>query len=221
MTRSGRFQRSSGRPPSLSQSLACHAACRPRRRPRRRPALPLPPPPPQPQQPPFPGLHPPPPPPLPPTPTHPAPTPPPAPTLTPAPPPTATCTAALADVEQFRVAVKPHGGQLLDVTVWACGPRLVASLNSCGAACCPLAFEKGPVNQACSLDLYGPPTFSSDTLGLVVSDNPWTVKVAEGDGLLRVSPSVPESAGVSGAIRVLHAFKGIPACDQGPDGNCK
>jgi hypothetical protein len=98
---------------------------------------------------------------------------------------------------------------------------LVALLNGCGSACCPLAHDRGPINDACAFSLYGPPVYSSDTLDLLVTENPWTVKVREGDGLLSVAPSVLAAQARPGAVRQLHAFKGIPPCDVADDGSCR
>src|SRR6267378_2204763 len=82
----------------------------------------------------------------------------PAPTPAPAPTPTPVqCPLALPDLDLFAVEVKTHGGQQLDVTVFACGALVTAVLSNCGASCCALADEKGAVNGACAFALYGPP----------------------------------------------------------------
>ena len=137
-------------------------------------------------------------------------------TLTPA----AGCPLTLADVNSFRPQVKAHGGQLLDETTYACGPRVLAALEGCGRSCCPLDANKPGPNGACAVTLYGPPEFTSDVLLLAVQENPWTVKVRERSGTLNVGPSVPAALAVPGASVSLQAAATVPACHADADNVC-
>ena len=117
--------------------------------------------------------------------------------------------------------IAPHGGQQLDLTVFACGPTVTAALTQCGTKCCELSPDKGDANGACVLSLYGPPIWTPVGVQLVATDNPFTVKVAEGSGFLSAKPSVPRAALVDGAIVTVRAFAGVPACPVGPDNACQ
>ncbi len=98
------------------------------------------------------------------------------------------CPITDADVDSWRVEIKSNAtNQQMDLTPYACGPKVVAALNNCGTACCSLSAEKG--NAACSDALYGQPAWSvlsgNPRLVQVYVDNSFTQKVASGSGKVK------------------------------------
>lgn len=144
---------------------------------------------------------------------------PPSPSSSPSPGP--GCPLRVLDVEWWRVAIAPLGGQRLDLTVFACGPMVVGMLQGCGTKCCELSPDRGAVNTACVTELYGAPAWVGQGVTVVPTGNPFTVKIAEGRGLLSVSPTAPGAAAIPGSGAVIHAQAAAPACDLGEDGACR
>jgi hypothetical protein len=88
---------------------------------------------------------------------QPTPTPGPSPTPTPTPSPTPTpesCSISRKAVTSWRINIKPHGGQQIDMTPIACGDSPPCdNPDPRQAKCCALSEEQG--NQGCHDLLYG------------------------------------------------------------------
>jgi hypothetical protein len=126
------------------------------------------------------------------------------------------CPLAGSDVVEMQVKAKPTPGtQQVDVTPIACGPLVTAVLNACGANCCYLSPEKGPVNAACGAKLYGNPEWrvpvGSDLRLVQVGDSTYTMKVAEGGPVDVLVLGIDARATIK-----LNLFKGSPACKIDP-----
>ena len=62
----------------------------------------------------------------------------------------------------------------------------------CGTKCCRIGQHEGAIGLACEAALFGVPRWTADdSVRLVALDNPFNVKVADGEGQLRVCGSVP------------------------------
>jgi hypothetical protein len=132
------------------------------------------------------------------------------------PPPTPACALTNAQIAEWRWDLKKEGGQLVDLTVYVCGPAARAELKQCGNSCCPLGDTEG--NGACREKLLGDPIF--ETVGAVTiipqgTAPIFTVKVNTGDGFLKARGSKGPNA-----FKKWHIFAAVPACEVGADGNC-
>jgi hypothetical protein len=127
----------------------------------------------------------------------------------PPPAPGAECAvpaSALDPSEPFRADVKPHPpAQTLDITLWGCGPDVVAKLDpghvphtsgahGCLDRCCPFEEDKG--TGPCADALWGKALWSVEEgdAKLVPTANTNTIKVAAGSGVVKVCGSSAPSS---------------------------
>lgn len=153
-----------------------------------------------------------------PSPTHaptpqsvPTPEPTPAPTPGPSPTPSAgACPLPWGEGRWVEVAIEnigrpPQSQQVSAETWWVSEVDRTADGRvvsediwplDCGTKRCRISGHEGELGLACQRALFGTPTWGSqDSVRLVELDNPFNVKVAEGEGRIGVCGSVPDAGG--------------------------
>jgi hypothetical protein len=75
--------------------------------------------------------------------------------------------------------------------------------GSCGTKCCRIGAHEGALGIACEADRFGTPTWSvvAGDARIVELDNPFNVKIAEGEGRVRVCGSAVPTVCTEAAVR--------------------
>ncbi len=113
----------------------------------------------------------------------------PSPTPSPTPAPSNCPVKATGDYfVDLHISMIGNNPQRYTATAKYCGfPVRTDVFKNCGTKCCTLGVDGGSdVAIACEQELSGTPVWSgSDTLKILVEDNPYNVKVTEGNGILQ------------------------------------